>query len=158
MIGSGFPSAELQRPIPEVLQTQLRQIGVAVQIVEQSMANLVVDNSLRAHFWLEMYGATDPDPGSILRFFRSAAVGNTGNYARFGPGGGVDDAVTRAEQTPELVRSQEIAAEGLKALLEDETTVIPMAGTYKIWAMQSNIELSLHPAPSMDNIALAIKR
>ena len=84
VIGSGFPSPELQRPIPEVLQSQLRQVGVGAKIVEQSMANLVVDGSLRAHFWLEMYGATDPDPGSILRFFRSPAIGNTGNYARFG--------------------------------------------------------------------------
>ena len=122
------------------------------------MANLIVDGSLRAHFWLEMYGATDPDPGSILRFFRSPAIGNTGNYARFGPGGAMDDAVLKSEQTGDLVRSQELAAEGLKALLEDETTVIPLAGTYKVWATRSNVEIALHPAPSMDNVALARKR
>ena len=70
----------------------------------------------------------------------------------------MDDAVLKSEQTGDLARSQELAAEGLKALLEDETTVIPMAGTYKIWATRSNVEIALHPAPSMDNVALARKR
>jgi peptide/nickel transport system substrate-binding protein len=158
VIASGFPSPELQRPIPEVLQSQLRQIGVAAQIVEQAMSNLLVDGQLRFHLWLEMYGAADPDPGSILRFFRSPAVGNTGNYGKFGPGGKVDDAVVKGDQTADLVKSQEIAAEGLRALLDEETTVIPIAGTYKIWATRSNVDLTLHPAPSMDNVALARKR
>jgi peptide/nickel transport system substrate-binding protein len=158
VIASGFPSAELQRPIPEVLQSQLRQIGVAAQIVEQPMSNLLVDGQLRFHFWLEMYGAADSDPGSILRFFRSPAVGNTGNYGKFGPGGAVDDAVVKSEQTADLAKSQEIAADGLKALLDDETTVIPLAGTYNIWATRANVDLALHPAPSMTNIALARKR
>ncbi|HEX2195076.1 MAG TPA: ABC transporter substrate-binding protein [Candidatus Limnocylindria bacterium] len=158
VIGSGFPSPELQRPIPEVLQSQLRQIGVAAQIVEQSLSNLVVDGQLRAHFWLEAYGAPEPDPIRIVRFFLSPAAGNTGSYARFGPGAGVDEPVMKSDQTTDEARSQELAAEGLKALLEDDVTVIPLAGTYKIWAMSSNVELSLHPAPYMDQIALARKR
>lgn len=157
-IASGFPSPELQRPIPEVLQSQLRQIGVAVQIVEQSMANLLVDGQLRFHFWLEMYGAADSDAGSILRFFRSPATGNTGSYGKFGPGGAVDEAVLKSEQTADPIKSQEIAAEGLKALLDDETTVIPLAGTYNIWATRSTVDLALHPAPSLTNVALARKR
>jgi peptide/nickel transport system substrate-binding protein len=158
LVASGFPSPELQRPIPEVLQTQLRQIGVEVKIVEQPMTNLVVDGSLRAHFWLEAYGAAEPDPTSILRFFLSPAAGNTGNYGRFGPGAGLDDAVLKSDQTSDVARSQELAAEGLKVLLEDEVTVIPLAGTYKYWAMQKDVDLALHPAPYMDLVALARKR
>ena len=75
-----------------------------------------------------------------------------------GPGSSIDNAVAeeRADRRPRPVA--ELAAEGLKALLKDETTVIPMAGTYKIWATRSNVELALHPAPSMDNVALARKR
>jgi ABC-type transport system substrate-binding protein len=158
-VASGFPSAELQRPIPEVLQSQLRQIGVDVKIVEQPMSNLVVDGQLRLHFWLEAFGPPEPDPTSILRFYLSPNGGNTGSYGRFGPGGGVDEAIQKSDQTSDIGRSQEIIAEGLKVLLEDEVTVIPLAATYKIWATSRHVELPpLSPVQYMDNVVQARKR
>ena len=159
VIASGYPSAEVQRPIPEVLQKQLRQIGAEVKIAEQPMSNLVADGQLRFHFWLEAFGPPEPDPTSILRFYQSPAAGNTGNYGKFGPGGAVDEAIAKSDQTSDIARTQEIVADGLRALLEDEVTVIPLAATYKIWATGNRIDVPpLSPVTYVDHVHLAHKR
>ena len=108
VIGSGFPSAELQRPIPEVLQTQLRQIGAPSRSSSRA-CQPIVDNSLRVPSGSR---CKRPDPtGSICALPRAP---RQHQQYRFGPGGGVDEAMARSEQTADLVKSQEIAADGLR--------------------------------------------
>ena len=62
---AGFPLPEVAAPPSRrCCSPSCARSASPAQIVEQSMANLVVNGSLRAHFWLEeLYGATDPGPG-----------------------------------------------------------------------------------------------
>ncbi|HEX2195077.1 MAG TPA: ABC transporter substrate-binding protein [Candidatus Limnocylindria bacterium] len=152
VLGSGFPSPEVQRPMPEFLQTQLRQIGIEVQIVEMSgLSALVSGDQLRCHLWLEAYGASDPDPAGLFRFFLSPATGPVGAYGQFfGPGASVDDPIQRSLAAADFARSQELAVQGLNALVNEEVAVIPLAATTKMWAMKRSIEFTAHPATSQE--------
>ena len=155
VLGSGFPSPEVQRPMPEFLQSQLRQVGIDVKIVETSgVSALVSGDQLRCHLWLEAYGAADPDPAGLFRFFLSPATGPVGPYGQFfGPGASVDDPIQRGLAAADFARSQELGVQALNALVNEQVAVIPLAGTTKMWAMQRSVEFAAHPATSQEQYA-----
>jgi peptide/nickel transport system substrate-binding protein len=159
-LGSGFPSPEVQRPMPEFLQTQLRQVGIDVRIVEMNgVSSLVVSDQLQCHLWLEMYGASDPDPAGLFRFFLSPATGPVGAYGQFfGPGPSVDEPTMRALAAADFSRSQEFAVQALNALISEDVAVIPLAATAKYWAMSSGVDFVAHPATSQEQYYTAQKR
>ena len=85
-LGSGYPTPQVQRPIPEVIQTQLRGLGADAKILEvdKGLSEAADDGGrLRMHLWLEAYGQPDADPGGILSFFLQSATDWIAVYDNF---------------------------------------------------------------------------
>lgn len=147
----GFPSPEVHHPMPEVVQAQLRDVGIEMTIVQ------VPDNasyqarvrSGQGDLWAEAGGQNDGNPCFLpdLLFFRGGS-GEPSRYARlFGPGPHYDRFIEacRAAVAPAEVRRA--AAEAMRVLVDEEFVVIPLAGTYRLWGLADRVK-GFDPHPS----------
>ena len=132
---SGFPSPDIHRPIPEVLQQQLAAAGIGVKIVEATDYSAAL-GAVEGHLWMERGNQNDANPAFLPGFlFVSEEAGGGGPYAHaFAVGAAVDKPMAAAQATEDIVKTQQFTADALKALIDDEIVVIPIAGVTNIWA------------------------
>lgn len=137
---SGFPSPDVHRPIPEVIQQQLGKAGVAVKIVETTDYS----NTLKAvggQLWLERGNQNDANPAFLPGLlFTSPATGNPTDYGlAFAVGDAVDKPMAAAAATADIPTTQQLTADAMKALIDDDVVIVPIAGVYNIWAHSSKV-------------------
>jgi peptide/nickel transport system substrate-binding protein len=159
---NGFPEPETHRPIPEVIQQQLRRIGIDLKIVETNS----YDDSLKegkGHLWLERGNQNDANPAFLPNLlYVSLQGGNRAgeDYARlFGIGAKVDEPMAQAQATADIPKTQELSAQALRVLIDEEFVVIPIAGLYNITATSNRIEgFNPHSALIHTDFRTVIKR
>lgn len=142
---NGFPDASAHGPVPELLQAQLREVGIDVEIVTMSDSTSYADrlNAGRGDLWLEQGGQNNASASFFpaLLFTTEDVSGSTeGYHALFSPGQRYDRVIARAVATPDPEESKRLTAEALQILIGETALVLPIAGLHGLYASADDIE------------------
>jgi peptide/nickel transport system substrate-binding protein len=149
---SGFPAAEILRPIPAFVQSQLKEIGIEVAITERPDSDSygAVMDAGDGDLFLEQGNQNDANPGFLptLLFYTGPGAGTPFSYQKlFAPGGRFDQllAPSLSEPNPENVRRT--VADAMHQFIDVDAAAIPLAGIYRIYGARKGIQgLAPHPA------------
>ena len=151
----GFPNPEIHRPMPEVLQAQLRRVGIELKI-EEVADNAAYQARIRkgdGDLWAEAGGQNDGNPCFLPDLLFYGGDTELSAYARlFAPGSSFDRVIDacRSAIQPDEVRRQ--AAEAMRILANEALVVIPLAGTYRIWGLRDGVDgFVAHPSSLSQN-------
>src|SRR2546422_593165 len=145
----GPPDVDIHRVMATVVQDQLRETGIDLRIVQlaDSAAYRARIRSGAGDLWTVGGDLNDADPCSV------ADLPVRGAARRF-----LD--ACRAAVT--LEDAQYSAARALHVLVDQETVVVPLAGTYRVWGLRREVRGFVpHPSsPSQrwDRVSLATNR
>lgn len=148
---SGFGGAELHRPVPSVLQSQLAEIGVDVQIDERpdSAAYQEVIETGEADLYLEQGSQNDANPAflPVLLFYTGGEGASAPYQSLFAPGEEFDERLEPVLTATDQDELRKVTAEALAYLIDDQAVVLPLAGIYRIVAHDSAVEgFTAHPS------------
>lgn len=149
-IVSGFPSAAELKPIPEVIQQQLKDVGVEAKIIEVSDEGLYNDLLRKGEgdLWLTKGNQNNADPtfGPQMLHHSKGYYGETCGNPWWG-GEEFDRLIDQARSTTDVRERAKLVAEALKLLIDDRTVVIPIASLFNVYAANRKvIDLVPHPA------------
>lgn len=165
----GFPTPEIHRPMPEIVQAQLKQIGIDIKI-ETTPDTASYEDRLKTgngDLWAEIGNQNDANPCFLpdLLFYSQVPPEDEEGamYARlFAPGAAFDSAIEAcrsAVTTDDVAKS---AAAAMQVIIDQERAVIPIAGIFRIIAMQDTVQgLDAHPSGAnqrWDGISIAPKQ
>ena len=150
----GFPNAEIHKPMPEFVQAQLEDIGIALEIV-QTPDTATYEARLatgEGDLWAEAGAQNDGNPCFLpdLLFYspdpngdpESAMYGNA-----FAPGAAFDAHIEECRSATSTEAVQEAAAAAMRVLIDEEFVVIPLAGTYRLYGVAANVQgFEAHPS------------
>jgi peptide/nickel transport system substrate-binding protein len=149
----GFPTPEIHRPMPEVVQAQLKDVGIDVKI-ETTPDTASYQDRLKAgtgDLWVELGNQNDANPCFLpdLLFYSKAPAGQEpGDYARlFAPGTKFDASIDacRSAVTPEDVAKS--AAQAMHVIIDEEHIIVPVAGVFRIYAIKDTVQgFVAHPS------------
>ncbi len=134
-----------------VIQSQLKDIGIEVNILrtpdQPTRSALYSNGTGDFDLDLEPPNQNDGNPAflPVLRMYSKNP-----RTAQFAPGGEFDvqaEKALAAKTTPEV---QELSANMMKILANDEYIVVPLAGIFRIYGMSRNVNLG-DPHPSFTN-------
>lgn len=139
---------EFDKATLEFLQAQLAAIGMELRIVKSPDTASYQARIESGEFDLDLEAGNQNDANPIflpaLRFY-SKASGKTVRY--FAPGNLFDQIIEAglvANERDEVMRR---SAEAQRLLVDEETTVVPLAGLKRIYAMSDKIgDFPLHPS------------
>jgi len=145
---SGYPVAELHRPVPAFLQAELKEVGIEIEIVERpdipSYQALI--NSGEGDLYLEEGNQSDANPG-FLPYFLFYTGGDYTVYQRlFGPGQKFDELLAPSLTEVEMSKVRKAVAEAMHEIIDEQAVVIPLVGLYRIYSMKKSVQGFLpHP-------------
>lgn len=145
-----FPSAE-HLNAPELIQQQLRSVGVELRIELAPDPGVFASRRRAGRFDLlqTIVNQNDPYPcflPDLLHYSQSRSAAT-----RFvSPGGAVDVAIERCRAAPTLEAARRHAAEAIRALVEEEHVLVPLAGLYRLFLTTDRVS-GLMPHPSNTN-------
>jgi peptide/nickel transport system substrate-binding protein len=150
----GFPDASVHIPVPEFVQAQLAEVGIAVEIV-QTPDTATYEARLQAgegDLWAEQGNQNDGNPcflPDLLFYFHGAAHGDYGY--RFGPGPAFDRTIdTKCRQGVSDQDAREGAAAAMHILVDQTRTVIPVAGIFRLYGLSDKVQ-GFEANPSQTN-------
>lgn len=148
---SGFPTATANRPAPSFLQEQFREVGVELEIVEvaDSPAFGSRVESGEGDLFLETGNQNDGNPAFLPLFVYTGPGGYAGRSVSE-PAEGYGEAVAAALESPSIDEMREDIAEALTILVDEEATVIPLAGIFRIYGMTDAVT-GFDPHPSFSH-------
>lgn len=138
---NGYPPIELRKPMPELIQAQLREVGIEVQIAETPELATYSERLKNGEgdLFLERISQNDATPSQAASsFFYSKA---SGDYAKwFSAGPAYDQAVEAALAAPERDEAQRQAAIAIRNAVEEQVVVVPLAAVYWLFAMKEDVD------------------
>ncbi len=140
---------ELQRPAPELVQAQLKEVGIAVTIDVPIDADAYFEKleGGDGDLFAEVGSQNDGDPSFLGALF-TAEAGGFADYARlFGAGPDYGERFVRARASPDTEEVRLLAAEGMHIAVDTVVAVVPLAGINRLWALRANVE-GFVPHPS----------
>lgn len=147
----GFPNPYIHRPMPELVQSALRGIGIDLRIV------LVPDDAayqarIRAgqgDLWAEAGGQNDANPCFLaqLLFYGGPRLRPSGYARLFAPGPSLDHYVDACREAVTREDEQRSAADAERVLVDEAFVVIPLAATRRVWAVSDRVH-GFVPHPS----------
>lgn len=162
----GFPNPFIHKPMPELVQSALRDIGIDVHIVllPDEAAWQARINSGRGDLWAEAGGQNDADPCFLphLLFYSGPRLRASGYARLFAPGPSFDrviDACREATASDDVRRD---AAEAEHQLVDEDAIIIPLAATRRVWGVSTRVR-GFAPHPSTlsqrwDRVSLSANR
>ena len=143
---NGYGTAADHGSVPELLQAQLKAIGVNVEIV-QTPDTATYEQRLavgEGDLWLEAGSQNDGNPCFLPDLLFSSPVEGgdpeSTMYGRaFAPGEAFDTAITAAREAEEVSDVQKAAAEAMNVVINEERVVIPLCGFYRIIGASSAV-------------------
>jgi peptide/nickel transport system substrate-binding protein len=159
---AGFPTAEDHRPMPEALQSQLKQVGIDLAIVS-TPDNATYTARLQAgegDLWAEIGNQNQADP-CFLCFLFTTQPGGSADYGKlFAPGEDFDTPYLAARSATTTDEAARHAAEAMHAIIDEDTVVIPIAGIYRIWGVRDSVQgFSAHPSSTNQEFgSVTVKR
>ncbi len=152
---AGFPNAEIHKPMPEIVQAQLRVVGIEIRIVQVADAASYQARirTGEGDLWAEAGGQNDANPCFLpdLLFYGGGPSIQRSAYARlFGPGPHFDLAIDTCRSALDLENVRKAAAAAMHILTDQDLVVIPLAGTRRVWGLSDRIA-GFAPHPSSLN-------
>jgi peptide/nickel transport system substrate-binding protein len=143
---NGYGTAADHGSVPEVIQAQLKQIGVEVEIV-QTPDTATYEQRLavgEGDLWLEAGSQNDGNPAFLpdLLFTTPPEDGDpeATMYGRaFAPGAAFDEQITIAREAVETAEVQEAAAKAMNVVINEAKVVVPLCGFYRLNGASSAI-------------------
>lgn len=154
---SGFPSAEVHKPLPEVIKSQLREVGIDIKIIEVADTGIYEEELKqgKGDLWLEAGSQNNADPTFIPELlFHSQGAYSLYYSAPFNPGSKFDSLIDDARSEPDRQKAVKLASEAMHVLIDEEVAVVPIAAIYNIFAMKEEVQ-GLEPHPSRINTSWA---
>lgn len=153
---SGFPSAEVHRPIPTFLQSEFRNLGIDLEIVERPDSASFYDlmKEKKGDLWLEQGNQNDGNPGflPVLLFYTGPGSSGSGNIQGIsGPGGKFDEILSGALTEVDMDKTRDIVAQAIHELVDEQVAVVPLAGIFRIYGMREEVS-GFVPHPSFANL------
>ena len=145
---SGYPSSDINEPVPSFVRDQLKAVGIAVRIVKTaSLADYATALSQsNGDLFLEQGTQTDGDPAFLPLLLYDWDV--AGSYAAlFGPGDAYDTALAPALTSADANQVQAATAAALHEAIDVQASVIPLAGVPRVYAAVPGVT-GLAPHPS----------
>lgn len=152
---SGFPSAEVHRPIPTFLQSELKNIGVEIEIVERpdSASFQALIDSGQGDLYLEQGNQNDGNPAflPILLLYTGGSGASAPYQKLFAPGPKFDEIIAPALTEPDIEKVRKITADAMHEAIDEQAAIIPLAGIYRIYGMKKSVK-NFTPHPSFLNV------
>lgn len=147
----GFPNPTIHRPMPELVQSALREIGIDVRI-QQVADDGVYQTRIRSgegDLWAEAGGQNDANPCflSQLLFYGGPRLHPSGYARLFAPGPVLDRYVDQCREGLTREDVERSAAEAERVLVDEEFVVIPLAATRRVWGVSNRVR-GFVPQPS----------
>ena len=147
----GFPNPAIHRPMPELVQSALRDIGIDLHIVQ------VPDDAVwqaritsgEGDVWAEAGGQNDANPCFLAQLlFYSGPRLRASGYARlFAPGPTLDRFVDACREGTTRADVERSAADAEHVLVDEEFVVVPLAATRRVWAVGDRVSgFVAHPS------------
>lgn len=137
---NGYPPIDLRKPMPELIQAQLKEVGIDVEIVETPELATYSERLKNGEgdLFLERIAQNDATPSQAASsFFYSKA---SGDYAKwFAAGPAYDEAIEAALATPDRDEAQKQAATAIHLAVDEEVVVVPLAAVYWLFAMKEGV-------------------
>jgi peptide/nickel transport system substrate-binding protein len=148
----GYPSAEIHRPMPEFVQAQLLDIGIALEIVQIPDVGAYRDRLVRGEgdLWAENGGQGNASPCALaVELFTSSEESPEVNpYANaFAPGPEFDALLAECVASPEIEDVQAAAADAFRYLIDEQHIVLPLGGVIRLYGASERV-LVFEPHPS----------
>lgn len=147
----GFPNPYIHRPMPELVQSAFREIGVDLRIVQvpDEAAYQARIRSGEGDLWAEAGGQNDANPCflSQLLFYGGPRLRPSGYAALFAPGPKLDRFVEACRDGQTGAAAQRAAAGAEQVLVDEEFVVIPLAATRRVWGVSDRVR-GFVPHPS----------
>lgn len=149
---NGYGTAADHGSVPELLQAQLRDVGIDVEIV-QTPDTATYEQRLtvgEGDLWLEAGSQNDANPAFLPELlFASPVEGGDPEatmYGRaFAPGEAFDTAITRSREAQDIVDVQAAAAEAMNIVINEARVVTPLCGFYRLVGHNERVTaLDLH--------------
>ncbi|MFN2609057.1 MAG: ABC transporter substrate-binding protein [Acidimicrobiales bacterium] len=140
---------EIQPAAPQFLQAELKDVGI--DMVIKATPDTATRNQLyRAGDYdldFEPPNQNDGNPAflPVLRMYSKNP-----NTAQFAPGGMFDDLAAQSLAAADHAQVQQLSAQMMKILVDDQYIVVPVAGLYRIYGMTKAVNLG-DPHPSQTN-------
>ena len=148
----GFPNPQIHRPMPEIVQSALREIGIDLKIIQvpDAAAFQARIKAGQGDLWAEAGGQNDANPCFLahLLFYAGARLKPSAYATLFAPGPSLDrfvDACRQARSRDEVERN---AADAERVLVDDAFIVIPLAATRRVWGVSTRVD-GFVPHPSI---------
>lgn len=147
----GFPNPQIHRPMPELVQSALREIGVHLRI-----AQVPDDAAWQARIergegdvWAEAGGQNDANPCFLaqLLFYSGPRLRPSGYARLFAPGPALDRFVDECREAYSREDVERSAADAERVLVDEEFIVIPLAATRRVWGVGARVR-GFVPHPS----------
>lgn len=150
-IVSGFPSADVHRPIPEFLQSEFRDLGIDLTIVERpdAASYQALIGTGQGDLFLEQGNQNDANAGFLpVLLFYTAGSGASAPYQKlFAPGPKFDRLIAPSLTLVNETKVRKAVAEAMHYLIDTQAVVIPLAGIYRIYGMKRTVR-GFVPHPS----------
>ncbi|MGH2533439.1 MAG: ABC transporter substrate-binding protein [Thermomicrobiales bacterium] len=150
----GFPDADTHGAMPELVQAQLAEVGIALELVQTPDTPTYEARlqTLEGDLWAEAGSQNDGNPCFLpdLLFYSPPEDGDPESMmygAAFAPGPDFDAHIDMCRDAVEIEAVQESAANAMKVLIDDMHVVIPLAGTIRLIGVSDNVQgLEAHPS------------
>ena len=154
LLVSGFPSASDHGAMPELVQAQLREVGIAVEIVrtEDTATYEARLQTGEGDLWAEAGSQNDGNPCFLPDLlFSSPAPGGDAEANMYGnafaPGAEYDAIIEGCRTAPTVPEVQAAAADAVRFLIDQDFVVIPIAGLTQLYGATDQVQ-GLVPHPS----------
>jgi peptide/nickel transport system substrate-binding protein len=141
---SGFPSAEVLRPIPAFVQAQLKTIGIDITIDERPDSASFRDRIRlkEGDLFLEQRSQNDADPSFLpVVFMSDITEGGAAPYqAAFNPGQPFNGLLRSTLTESDLPKVQASVAQAMRNAVDEQATVIALAGVYPIYGVRPAVQ------------------
>jgi peptide/nickel transport system substrate-binding protein len=138
---NGYPPIDLRQPMPELVQAQLREVGIEVDIVETPELGVYTERleNGQGDVFLERVAQNDANPAFFgSAFFYSEAAGPYSTWFAAGPE--FDQLLEQSLAATDREKATEMAARAMDVAIGDEAVVLPLAATYWLFAMKEDVD------------------
>jgi peptide/nickel transport system substrate-binding protein len=143
---------ELQRPTPELVQAQLKEVGIDVKLEVPGNPRAYYDqlDQGQGDLFAEIGSQNDADPIFLESLFTVEAPAFAAYASHFGAGPEYDQLFLKAASSPEPDQARHLAAQAMQIAVDKAVVVVPIAAIDRIWGLRRNVR-GFVPQPSVAN-------
>jgi peptide/nickel transport system substrate-binding protein len=138
---NGYPPIDLRKPMPQLVQAQVKEVGFEVEIVETPEAGAYFDRleTGEGDIFLERVAQNNATPMQFASAFFYSKAGNS--YAEwFAASPEFDELLEEAQATADHNEAARLTAEAMSVAIDDETVVVPLAAAHWLFMMQDDVQ------------------